>query len=257
MAKEVPIMPIEYIDTTQRKKTEYTLSAPRSWTEKEIEWVLKLRNEGFTAKEISESVSRTPTSVSIKLKRLGKKSGEYNAPHIQEKYKANKQFVEKVKPKTVLDVYCGQNSYYKSNYPNIISTTNDKDTSIEADYHMDATKFCALMYSEGNKYDIVDLDPFGSAYQQFPLAIMMAKKGLVITLGEMGHKRWRRIDYVGRVYGIESLEEFTEDRIIEEIISLARKYKVLLEVDYIGVYRNISRVYFNVSEFSSGVEVDG
>ena len=59
------------------------------------------------------------------------------------------------------------------------------------------------------KFDLIDLDPFGSAYDCFDLAIKMAKKGLCITLGELGHKRWKRLDFVSSHYGIDNIDNLT------------------------------------------------
>ena len=52
------------------------------------------------------------------------------------------------------------------------------------------------------RFDLIDIDPFGSAYDCFDLSIKIAEKGLIITYGEMGHIRWKRLDYVNRIYNI-------------------------------------------------------
>ena len=54
---------------------------------------------------------------------------------------------------------------------------------------MDALKFCCYEYYCGNQYDLIDIDPFGSVYDCLELAIKMAKKGIIVTYGEYGHKR--------------------------------------------------------------------
>ena len=42
---------------------------PRKWTEKEIEWVMMLKEKGFSTKQIAECIDRDVTQVSIKIKR--------------------------------------------------------------------------------------------------------------------------------------------------------------------------------------------
>ena len=239
--RDIPIMPDEYKGEI-KKGGGYTKSAPREWTEKEIEWVKNLIQQGYTSKEIAVSVDRTQVSTSIKIKRLTKKDCTYNNEHIADKYQTNISFLEYIKPKTVIDVFAGEQSFY-SGY-DVIS--NDKNEEFKTDYNMDALKFCCLMYAQDKKADIVDLDPFGSAYDCFDLAIKMAKKGLVITFGEMGHKRWKRLDYVSRYYGIESLEEFTLDRLIESVQEIGRKNKKELTVFAKREWRNIGRVWFEI-----------
>lgn len=225
-------------------KNPYTKSVSRRWTDEEIEYMGWLINKGYTNEEIGYALDRTPTSVQIKRKRLGKINDDYNKGHILEKKKINEKFVDYIKPKTVLDLYCGKNNLYDSF--NVIK--NDKDKTINADYHMDALRCISKLYSENKKFDLIDLDPFGSAYDCFDLAIKMANKGICITLGEMGHKRWKRLDYVERYYGIHSLEDFTSDNMIKQIKNIGLRNKKELKVFCKKDWNRISRVWFMIND---------
>lgn len=240
------LMPSEY-------KGEYTKNGgltkfqPRKWTEKEIEWVNMLKAKGFNTKQIAECIDRDVTQVSIKIKRLGKKSMTYNQEHAEQKFAVNYDFVKEIKPKSVLDVFAGYASIYKKlNCDNVIS--NDKNEKSNTEYHLDALDFVCQMYIEKRKFDLVDLDPFGSAYDCFDLAIKMVKKGLVITLGELGHKRFKRLDFVRRYYGIETLEDFTTDNLVKHIIKIGERNKKTLIPIYVKDWRNIARVYFKIEQ---------
>jgi hypothetical protein len=240
------LMPSEY-------KGEYTKNGgltkfqPRKWTEKEIEWVNMLKEKGFNTKQIAECIDRDVTQVSIKIKRLGKKSMTYNQGHFEEKFAVNYDFVKMIKPKSVLDVYAGFASVYKKlNCDNVIS--NDKNEKSNTEYHLEALDFVCKMYIDKRKFDLIDLDPFGSAYDCFDLAIKMAKKGLVITLGELGHKRFKRLDFVRRYYGIETLEDFTTDNLVKHIIKIGERNKKTLTPIYVKDWRNIARVYFKIEQ---------
>lgn len=125
MSKEIPIMPNEF-KGEELTKTEYIKNTPRKWTKEEIEWCLKLKEQGYTNKEIAISVGREDVSVSIKLKRLTKKNDTYNKKHILDKYNVNELYYQDLKPKTILDVYCGQKSYWRNSSEAQV-TTNDKD----------------------------------------------------------------------------------------------------------------------------------
>lgn len=243
MGESIPIMPREYIGE-QLTKTEYVKTIPRRWTKEEENWCLELEKQGFTHQEIAESVGREHTSVSIKMKRLKKKDGRYNAPHIKEKYKTNDEFIEYLKPNTILDVFCGVNQVYNGKASVVV--TNDLDKKINAEYNLDALKLLCLMYYEDEKFDFVDLDPYGSASECFDLAIKIATKGLAITLGEIGHKRFKRLDYVKRHYDIHNLEDFTTDNLIEYIQKQALKNKKQLNVWKKCEWNGISRVWFTV-----------
>ena len=228
------------------KITSYVNSAPREWTDKEIEWLLEKHKQGFSTEQIAYSMGRTQVSVSIKLKRLKKKNDSYNEKHLEDKYEFNKAFFELLKPKTILDLYCGEKSFWKNNTECQYVTTNDINKNIKADFHIDALKMICSAYSIDEKYDLIDLDPFGSAYDCFDLAIKMANKGLCITLGELGHKRWKRLDFVSRYYGIQNIEELTIDTLIVHIQKIGLRNKKRLKVIFKKEWQNIGRVWFEI-----------
>ena len=133
----------------------------------------------------------------------------------------NDDFLTHINPKTILDLYCGEKNFYKDY--NV--TSNDINPSVNATYNEDALKLICRLYYEGKKYDLIDLDPYGSAYDLFDLAIKMAKKGLIITLGELSHKRWKRLDFVKTHYDIESMNDFTIENLIEYIKKVGKRNK--------------------------------
>lgn len=239
----IPKIPNEFKGEL-KKNCGYTNTTPRKWTEKEIIWLQDLLKKGYSIKDVAISLGRTETSVSIKVKRINKKENQYNIEHIDEKYQLNKMFLDFIQPKTILDLYCGVNSFYKD-YDVL---TNDIDKSINADFHDDAFKLLCKLYYENRKFDLIDLDPFGSAYDCFDLAIKMAKKGIVITLGELGHKRWKRLDFVKTHYNIQDFKDFTIENLIQHIQNIGRKNKKILQVWKFKEWKNIGRVYFVIKE---------
>lgn len=223
----------------------FTSTTPREWTEEEIKFCACLKEQGYSYKQIAEIVDRTATSVSIKMKRISKQENKYNVKHVEDKYQVNRKFLDAVNPDTVLDVFCGEKNFY-SEYQ---VTTNDKNSEIDADYHMDALRLLCKLYSEGKKFDVIDLDPYGSAYDCFDLAVKMARKGLVITLGEVGHKRWKRLDFVGDRYGIRKIEDFTIQKLIERIQQIGKQNKKKLSVFDFREWSNIGRVWFLIDSY--------
>jgi hypothetical protein len=225
-----------------------TKNNPRKWTEEEIDWALNLKEKGFKNKDIAKFLYRELVSVSIKMKRLAKKNGvTYNEPHREDKYLHNDLFLEEIRPKLVLDLFSGANSYYEGKVDELY--TNDIDERFNTYYSEKAEKLVCKLYYENAKFDLIDIDPFGSAYDCFDLCIKMAKKGLIITLGEIGHKRWKRLDFVRSHYGIDKLEDFTSKRIVDEIIKIGLRNKKKLTPIFLNDYRNISRVYFKIETF--------
>ena len=221
----------------------YTKSTPRAWTENEIAWIKDLKAHGYTLDEIAESVERTPVSISIKLKRIGKKADTYNEHHRAEKYAINKAYLQTLQPDSVLDCFAGCRPFYLAeNIKRVV--TNDINKEYETDYHLDALKLLCKEYAEGNRYDLVDLDPFGSAYDCLDLACKIAKKGLCVTLGEMGQKRWRRLDFIRTHYGIERDEDFTPENLVRHIQKIGLRNKKRLDIYAVENWPNISRVWF-------------
>lgn len=220
----------------------YTKSIPKKWDAEDIKQLLELKSQGLSNKEIAEKMDRTEVSIQIKLKRLSKKQNTYNKEHIEEKYSLNSAFCEEINPKTILDLYCGEKSFYRSAGYNAL--TNDINKDLEADYHEDAFRLICKLYYEKKKFDLVDLDPYGSAFDSFDIAIKMANKALIITLGELGHKRWKRLDYVSSHYDINSLEDFTIEKMIAHIQKIGLRNKKKLVIWQYREWRNIGRVYF-------------
>lgn len=243
--KHVPMMPDEYKGKIG-EGCGYTKSKPRTWTRDEIIWIENMRDEGYSNDEIALSTGRTSVSIQIKLKRLSKRNDTYNQNHLIEKYALNRDFANLIKPQTTLDLYCGVKSFWKSNGLGGVVLTNDKEQMYEADFHEKAEMLIHKLYYNGCRYDMIDLDPYGSAFECFDLAIKMANKGLVITFGEMGHKRWKRLDFVSRYYGISNLQDFTLSNLVSCVEKIANRNKKHLVPIYSRSWERISRVWFKI-----------
>jgi tRNA G26 N,N-dimethylase Trm1 len=238
-------MPNEY-KGKMLKSGGITLNQPRKWTEKEIEWCNDLKDKGYSIKEIANSIDRDILQVQIKMKRISKKENTYNQKHIEDKYFYNELFLNEIKPKNVLDLFSGAYSYYLDKVDEVY--TNDIQTKFNTYYNEKAEKLVCKLYYENCSFDLIDIDPFGSAFDCFDLSIKMAKKGLVITFGEMGHLRFKRTDYVNKFYGIDTIEKFTIENLIEVVLKIGLRNRKKLTPIYVRNYQNISRVYFKVEK---------
>lgn len=227
-------------------KSKYIKSTPRKWTPKEIEWTSMLIDKGLKNNEIAICLDREIAQVSNKVRRILKKQMRYNEKHYDDKLEANKEFLEIIKPKSILDVFAGRVSIYEE--LGFKTVSNDKNPLASTNYHMDALDFMCKMYLKKEKFDLIDLDPFGSAYDCFDLAIKLSSKALVITLGELGHKRFKRLDYVSRYYGINEYKDFNTCNLINHIIEIGKRNKKALVPIIIKDWNNIARVYFKIEK---------
>lgn len=245
-------MPQAFIGETF-KQNPYAYTKSRRWTEEEKKYCLAMSEAGYSHKDIAYATGRSEVSVSLKMKRM-KKTPEirtYNKEHITDKYTINIFMAEYLQPNTILDIACGTENFWKNNIRKIGATevyTNDLNSKIQADAHMPADKEIARLYSLNKTFDIIDIDLFGSPYDCIDLAIRMSNKGLFLTLGEMGHKRFKRLDFVRDHYNITTMEQFTSDNIIKEIIRMGACHKKKLTPVYVMDCKNISRVWFSVSK---------
>ena len=229
-----------------------TKTKPRKWTKDDIADLKSLKAKKVNIKTIAFILERSEAAINIKWKRLHKKDNTYNQKHVKDKYETNVKFLNKIKPITVLDLYAGEKSFYLSQGGMII-TTNDIEEKYHNIYKNDALKTLCLLYYQNEKFDLVDLDPFGSAYDCFDLAIKTAKKGLIITYGELGHKRWKRLDFVERYYNIKTLKEFNILNLIKHTQAIGIKNKKVLTPLFIKEWQNIARVYYKIDKYKVDV----
>lgn len=241
-------MPAEFYGDV-KTGSQYVKSSPRVWTDGEVEWILNAVADGFSIADIASAIGRTEISVQVKLKRLSKSDDSYNDKNRDLKYAANSFFVDTIKPKSVLDVFAG-NSFYKT-VDGIVVTDNDKDEKFDTEFSLDALKLLCVLYADGRKFDVVDIDPYGSAYDCFDLSLKMARKGVVVSFGEWGHKRWKRYDFVRPRYGIDNAEQFVPDAFISEFQRIARLNHKEATVFDVLQYGNFLRVYFTLDRFKT------
>jgi hypothetical protein len=219
---------------------------PRPWVQDELNWAISQRENGLSVTEIAEALDRSEVSVSVKLKRVTKTEDTYNKNNRELKYQTNKLFANEIQPNEVLDLYAGQSWWEANGYKTL---TNDIDTKFKTKYSEDALNLLCGLYLHRQKFDLVDLDPYGSAYDLFDLAIKISKKAVIVSFGEWGHKRWKRYDFVAPRYGITTVEEFGQgEKFIAEFQRIARCNKRYADPKIVIQYENFLRVYFKLDE---------
>jgi hypothetical protein len=219
----------------------YTHTKPRPWSDADVQHLKDGIQKGLSLAEIAKQLNRSETALAIKRKRLGKENRTYNDKHKDEKYEANLTYLQALKPKSILDLYAGPKSFYRGLVEKVVSNDLIYDGH---DYKDEAKYVLAQIYAKRERYDVVDLDPFGSAFDCFELAVQVAKKGLIVTFGELGHRRWKRNDYTRRtyrIYDIEALNLITMSAYVDEV---ARRYKKKAIAWKRCDWNNIGRVYF-------------
>lgn len=229
----------------------------RKWPMAENLWLWWLKYyENLNDEMIGHCLKRSVESVENKLRSLRKKYGYYNCNHIAEKYRLNRELVKKINPKSVLEPYAGA-SHFKTIMNEGTSSikkvlTNDTNKHYETDYTMDGVKFLNKCdgKGKGGKFDLVDVDPYGDVYSCIETAIKIARKGLIITFGELGHKRTGRLDNVSRSYGIVKPKDFNIKYLTKFVQRLGERHNKKLTPLFIMDKSNIARVYFTVEKLT-------
>jgi len=222
-------------------------SKRRRWTKEELNTLNKYLDQNKTVKDIAKELKRTETSVHLKIKRLALDNATYNEKHQLQKYLANRKYLNDLKPNSVLDLYAGSKSYYINKVDSV--TSNDKNKSFNTTYNLNAFDLLCKLYLDKATFDLIDLDPFGSAAENIYLATKLANKGLIVTYGELGHKKFKRLDYVSKFYNINTLEDFNLKNLINHTKLIAKQNKKVLEVHTAYMfYAGLGRVYYKVNE---------
>ena len=227
-------------------------SKRRRWTKEELNTLNKYLDQNKTVKDIAKELKRTETSVHLKIKRLALDNATYNEKHQLQKYLANRKYLDDLKPNSVLDLYAGSKSYYINKVLNV--TSNDKNKSFNTTYNLNAFDLLCKLYLDKKKYDLIDLDPYGSAIENIYLATKLATKGLIVTYGELGHIKFKRLDFVSRFYNIHTLNDFTFDNLIKhtKLIAIQNSKELTIHSAY-RFNKNLGRVYYLVNDIKIDV----
>jgi len=227
-------------------------SKRRRWTKEELNTLNKYLDQNKTVKDIAKELKRTETSVHLKIKRLALDNATYNEKHQLQKYLANRKYLDDLKPNSVLDLYAGSKSYYINKVDSV--TSNDKNKSFNTTYNLNAFDLLCKLYLDKKKYDLIDLDPYGSAIENIYLATKLATKGLIVTYGELGHIKFKRLDFVSRFYNIHTLNDFTFDNLIKhtKLIAIQNSKELTIHSAY-RFNKNLGRVYYLVNDIKIDV----
>ena len=221
---------------------------PVKWNDSDMTKLLEMKKQGSSFEQIGQALGRNPYSCNRKYYKLMKKHDSYNNKHRLLKYEYNKHFLTLLDADTLLDAFSGGVSWWKQNTSLKVT---DNDIKVEgADYKLDALDFLFLF--KNKKYDVVDLDPFGSAYECFDFALQIAQKGIIITFGEIVGRRFNRMDFVEHRYGMRYIEDFTTENLIKYIQQRGMIYRKILTPIIKAEMTNISRVYFKIEHFDYG-----
>lgn len=217
--------------------------------EKLINKIIELKEEGFSYKHLSDKFGYSTELIKAWVNKNKKAKNTYNKDHVEEKYEINKDFFEKINPETILDLYCGRNRFWASNYGSVckvISNDNLKDKKADPDYKMtiNADQLLQAYLMVDKHFDLIDIDPYGSPRDCIEAGIKLADKGLIITFGDFkNRKRFSsETQNLFEDYNINlPKNKITIDHIADFVVKLSNNK---FEVWGIIEWKNCDRIYF-------------
>ena len=76
---------------------------------------------------------------------------------------------------------------------------------------------------------------------------------IIITFGEVGHKRWKRSDFVKFRYKINSLKNFNNKKFVDYVVERALIFNKILIPIFEANFKNLLRVYFEIKLIKKSV----
>lgn len=213
--------------------------------------IIEMQDEGLTILAIARRLKMTEPAVRQQIKCIKLNTGTYNSDHIFEKYQSNEYFLSLIKVETVLDLFCGENNWWKNN-TKLDVTSNDLNTKIvSADIHSNARELLKLFVKLNVKFDLIDIDPYGSPIAYFQDALKISNRGIIITLGD-NPTRMKRFpgkfkNYYRINYGLDmDASKVTDDDLIKHFIDLAKKENKTIKLELRCQWKTASRYYFSI-----------
>ncbi len=232
----------------------------RTWSKEDIDSLIEYKSMGYNDRQIARKLNRTQEAIRGMWRKNKRKVVGSNIPGIEDKPKYNSMFLNDIKPKSIFDGFAGETSFYEeySLIKNVTLISNDNDPAYATShtYNEDAELLMAKLFGHKQKYDLVDIDTFGSPFDYIRLGIKLAKKGIIITFGEFYTKQFgENNDHIDRCYNIKSIEDLTIESLIEEVKRMGRQCLKTLNEKYIihNKHKTNYRVYFEIETYKPSV----
>lgn len=236
------------------------------WGEESEKNILAYRAQGLTHIQIAEKLGSTLSAVKHKIRRLQQSQNLDKFKHSEEKRAFALDVLADFKPKRILETHAGFGGM--TEFYNALGKTVSIDIDRARVEHLKSLLLVNVTELAGDsereiyglihrkeRFQIVDIDPYGMPSRLFPMAIELVDDGyLFLTLPQLGCTQINKItiEHYRAVYGIDiSLEEHKQryaDIICARIADYGFWYKKQVqEVGRIKIGR-MYRIAFKVNK---------
>lgn len=208
---------------------------PQRWSDEDEAVLLELvTDESVSDDEIYSKFSERPTaSLDNKIRRLKKENGLYNSPYAAEKYDYNESWIAYADrmtygPVNIFEGYAGtgeSSKIYEQYSGTHIACEMEDDVfkqlessvpSVTA-VHDDCANELHRRNAASERFDFIDLDPFGSPFDTIPLALSLITNGyLTVTYGDINLQRWGRTNVLMKQYRMPETTDWME--VVEHMV---------------------------------------
>lgn len=108
--------------------------------------LILLFNQGFTHEKIAEHFGTTQAYIENQFWEIRKLENTYNLEHFEDKYTTNKLFKREIKPRTILDPFCGTKKFWETTYRGLTVISGDSGQRVKADIKCSAQDLLTVFY---------------------------------------------------------------------------------------------------------------
>lgn len=238
------------------------------WGVEQERAVLAYRAQGMTHQEIADTLGSTLSAVKHKIRRLQQGQNLDKFKHTDEKRAFAQQVLGDFKPKRILETHAGFGGM--TEFYNTLGHTVSIDIDRQRIEHLkslmlvnvreviaDSEREVYGLIHRRERFDLVDIDPYGMPSRMFPMAIDLVDDGFMfLTLPQLGCTQINKItiEHYKAIYGIDITHEEHKQRYADIICAKIADYgfwykKQVQEVGRIKIGR-MYRIGFKVSKQS-------
>lgn len=216
-----------------------------TWTNELEKVVLDMKRNGKSYRQIAEELSSTPSSVKHKIRRLRQSQNIDKYKHTHTKINFAENHIPKSISLKVLETHAGfgNMTQYWLSIGDVTSIEINQDRCNEIDKRANVIKgdchdIVFDLISRKEKYDVIDIDPYGLPSRLFPHIFRLIDNGVVfLTFPKYGSSQLNKISvaHYKILWGIEN-----NDHLIEKVQNKLNEYgfhqkKELFVLDYIDL----------------------
>jgi len=235
------------------------------WNTNLEEKALDLKSKGITLREISIELGTTISSIKHKIRRLQQKQNLDRYKHTIEKKEQMARFIPKSVDLAILETHAGfgcMTEFYSEHgqvtsielKEERVNEINSQNLPGVTTINGDCERLIFNHIVNKDKYDIIDIDPYGYPSRLFPHIFSLMTDGImVITLPMIGVAQMNKltIAHLKVFWGVDYRDKETYiDKVLQKLKDYGYMYKNKVDVLEVSKFDRIYRIVIKVKKTS-------